>query len=52
MKNFIIKIYNDIDKEIYTYKIQATNIFTAENKAIAEHIAMGIAIHRVETVEA
>ena len=52
MKNFIVKIYNDIDKETYTYEVQATNIFTAENKAVAEHIAMGIAVNRVETVEA
>ena len=50
-KEFIVKIHNDIDKETYTYIIWATNIFTAENTAVAMHIRGGGYITRVETTE-
>ena len=51
MKNYIVTIHNDIDKETYTYFVEATNIFAAENKAVAEHFHAGLDLTRVETRE-
>lgn len=37
MREYIITIYNDIDKEMYVYKITARNIWLAESTAVTEH---------------
>jgi hypothetical protein len=37
MREYIITIYNDIDKEMYVYKIAARDILIAERIAITEH---------------
>ncbi len=49
MNEYIIMIFDDVNKETYTYIIQATNMMAAEHKAIAEHIECGLYISRLVT---
>lgn len=48
-KTFVVKIFDGTNSTVYTTK--DTNIFSAENKIIAYHTALGGTVVKVTTTE-
>ena len=48
MKEYIVKIYTPWN-EVHTYIVEAKNIFSAENEAVAMHTSCGIEIGYIVT---
>lgn len=51
MKKYIVKFYNNIDKEVVTFEVTARSMFSAESIAVAEFTRDGGYFDYMTTVE-